>query len=314
MKNLLVAVFVACLSVLVSAQEIPGMRLSLSAPSIVAAQSDLSLRLLIELSEDCEVPSQLLNGANLTVRTNGQPNKPIIQEGQGAAVAMRKGTRIERMLTYPASTFMVDPDAGEIVTVAVSWRGLLGVDCTFKVAPDTKNIKIEELDFNRTQVMLVTNYGDIHLEFRHDKAPKHVENFIKLCLSGFYDGTKFHRVIKNFMIQGGCPFTKDDSLKQKWGQGGAGYNLKLEASDLRHLRGTLSMARGDGNDTASSGFFIVHKDSAHLDGLYSAFGNVVKGMDTLDRIAFVRLAGPTMSAPVVPVVLQAAVVLPKKKQ
>ena len=158
MKNLLAAVFVACLSALVSAQEIPGMRLSLSAPSIVAAQSKLSLRLLIELSEDCEVPSQLLNGANFTVRTNGEPNKPIIQKGEGAAVSMRKGTRIERMLTYPASTFMVDPDAGEIVTVAVSWSGLLGVDCTFKVAPDTKNIKLFPSPATAMVLALITRW------------------------------------------------------------------------------------------------------------------------------------------------------------
>ncbi len=314
MKNLLAAVFAVCLSLAVSAQEIPGVRLTLSAPSIVAAQGDVSLLLHIVVTDDCSVPSQLLTGANLTVRTDGQPHQPILQKGKGVAVPLLKGTQIQRVLTFPAAAFMTNPDVGEVVTVAVGWKGLIGVDCTFKVAPNTKNIKIGDLDLSKTEVMLVTNYGDIHLAFRPDKAPKHVENFVKLCLQGFYDQTKFHRVVKNFMIQGGCPNTKDDDKRQVWGQGGAGYNLKLEPSDLRHLRGTLSMARGDGNDTASSGFFLVHKDSAHLDGLYSAFGNVVKGMDTLDRIAHVRLGGPTNSAPVEPVILQAAVVLPKKKQ
>ncbi|MGK0156557.1 MAG: peptidyl-prolyl cis-trans isomerase B (cyclophilin B) [Neolewinella sp.] len=313
MKNLLAAVFAVCLSVVASAQEIPGVRLTLTAPSIVAAQGDVSLRLLIQVTEDCAVPAQLLTGANLTVRNDSQPHKPVVQKGKGGPVQLLKGTQIQRMLTFPAATFLTNPDVGEVVTIAVGWQGLIGVDCTFKVAPNTKNIKLDELDLNKTEVMLVTNYGDIHLAFRPEKAPKHVKNFIKLCLQGFYDDTKFHRVIKNFMVQGGCPFTKDDDLRKKWGSGGAGYNMKLEASDLRHLRGTLSMARGDGNDTASSGFFIVHKDSAHLDGLYSAFGNVVKGMDTLDRIAHVRLGGPTNSAPVEPVILQAAVVLPKKK-
>lgn len=310
----LALVFAACLTAVCAAQEIPGVRLTLSAPSIVAAHGDMSLRLHIQVAEDCTVPSQLLTGANLTVRTNGQPHKPVVQDGKGGPVQLLKGTQIQRLLTFPAATFLINPDAGEVVTVAVGWKGLIGVDCTFKVAPNTKNIKLEELDLNKTEVMLVTNYGDIHLAFRHDKAPKHVENFVKLCLQGFYDDTKFHRVIKNFMIQGGCPFTQHEKLREKWGSGGAGYQMKLETSDLRHLRGTLSMARGDGNDTASSGFFIVHKDSAHLDGLYSAFGNVVKGMDTLDRIAHVRLGGATNSAPVEPVTLQAAVVLPKKKQ
>ncbi|MFT4512307.1 MAG: peptidyl-prolyl cis-trans isomerase B (cyclophilin B) [Planctomycetota bacterium] len=313
MKNLLTVVFAACLTAVCAAQEISGVRLSLTAPSIVAAQGEVSLRLHIQVTEDCAVPSQMLTGANLTVRTDGEPHKPVLQKGKGGPVQLLKGTQIQRVLTFPAATFMTNPDIGEVVTIAVGWKGLAGVDCSFKIAPNTKNIKLEELDLNKTQVMLVTNYGDIHLEFRHDKAPKHVENFVKLCLQGFYDDTKFHRVIKNFMLQGGCPFTRHEKLREKWGSGGAGYNLKLETSDLRHLRGTISMARGDGNDTASSGFFLVHKDSAHLDGLYSAFGNVVAGMDTLDRIAHVRLAGPTMSAPVEPVILQAAVVLPKKK-
>lgn len=314
MKYLLAAVFAACLSVAAAAQEIPGVRMSLAAPSIVAAHADMPIRMLIEVTEDCTVPAQLLTGANLTVRTNGKPHSPITQKGKGSAVPLLKGTKIERILTFPATTFLSDPNMGEVATVSVGWKDLIGVDCTFKVAPNNKNIKLEDLDLTKTEVMLVTNYGDIHLAFRPDKAPRHVENFVKLCLQGFYDGTKFHRVIKNFMIQGGCPFTKHEGLREKWGSGGAGYSLKLETSDLRHLRGTLSMARGDGNDTASSGFFIVHKDSAHLDGLYSAFGNVVKGMDTLDRIAHVRLGGPTASMPVQPVILQAAVVLPKKKK
>jgi peptidyl-prolyl cis-trans isomerase B (cyclophilin B) len=314
MKNLLALVLASCVTAVCAAQEISGVRLTLSAPSIVAAQGDMSLRLQIQVTENCTVPSQLLSGANLTVRTDGQPHKPVVEAGKGGPVQLLAGTQIQRLLKFPVALFLTNPEIGEVVTVAVGWKGLIGVDCTFKVAPSTKNIKLEELDLNKTEVMLVTNYGDIHLAFRHDKAPRHVENFVKLCLQGFYDKTKFHRVIKNFMIQGGCPFTKDDSLREKWGSGGAGYQLKLETSGLRHLRGTLSMARGDGNDTASSGFFIVHKDSAHLDGLYSAFGNVVKGMDTLDRIAHVRLGGATNSAPVEPVVLQAAVVLPKKKQ
>jgi peptidyl-prolyl cis-trans isomerase B (cyclophilin B) len=315
MKNLLTAVFAACLAVATSAQEIPGVRLSLTAPSIVAAQADVTLRLLIQVQEDCTVPSQLLSGANLTVRTNGEAYQPVEKAGVGDAVSLLKGTQIERLLVFPATTFLPDPEIGEVVTVAVAWKELIGVDCTFKVAPATKNIKLEELDLEKTEVMLVTNYGDILLAFRPDKAPKHVENFLKLCLQGFYDGTKFHRVVRNFMIQGGCPYTKSDAFRAKWGQGGAGYSLPLEPSDLRHLRGTLSMARSpSGKDTASSGFFLVHKDSSHLDGLYSAFGNVIRGMDTLDRIAHVRVGGPTNSDPVEPVILRAAVVLPKKKQ
>ena len=315
MNNLLAAVFAVCLSLGVSAQEIPGVRLSLTAPSIVAAQANVTFRLLIQVEQDCELPSQLLTGADLTVRTNGEPHRPVVQKGTGGPVALLKGTTIERLMSFPAEEFLVDPNVGEVVVVAVGWQGMIGVDCTFKVAPSTKNIKLEELDLSKTEVMLITNYGDILLTFRPDKAPNHVENFIKLCLQGFYDGTKFHRVVQNFMIQGGCPYTKSEHFRDKWGTGGAGYMMKLEPSDLRHLRGTLSMARSpEGKDTASSGFFLVHKDAGHLDGLYSAFGNVVKGMDTVDRIAHVRVGGQPATTPVEPVILQAAVVLPKKKQ
>jgi len=313
MKNSLASILALSLSMGLAAQEIPGVKLSISAPSIVAAQSDLRLRLLIELQDDASVPAAVLNGASLTVRCNGQPHKTIKEAGDGGPVFLRKGTTVERFMTYPARELLADPNVGEIVTVAVGWEGLIGVDCTFKVAPDTKNVKIGELDLSKTEVVLITNYGDIQLAFRPDKAPKHVENFIKLCLQGFYDRTKFHRVIRNFMIQGGCPYTKDEAQRARWGTGGAGYNLKLEASDLRHLRGTLSMARGDGRDTASSGFFIVHKDAPHLDNGYSAFGNVIRGMDTLDRIANQPCAGPNNSTPIQPVILEAAVVLPKKK-
>lgn len=315
MKNLAAILAVACFQLTALAQEIPGLQVSLTAPSIVAAQADLSLRLLIQVKADTEVPAELLNGANLTVRCNGEAHNAITQPGRGAKVLMTKGTQIERLLTFPATRFMADPKVGEIVTVAVGWKGLIGVDCSFKVAPDTKNVMIGDLDLTKTEVMLVTNYGDIQLAFRPDKAPKHVENFVGLCLKGFYDQTKFHRVVRNFMIQGGCPNTKHASLREKWGLGGAGYVMKLEPSDLRHLRGTLSMARSpNGKDTASSGFFVLHKDSAHLDGGYSAFGNVISGMDTVDRIANVRTAGPTQSAPVRPVILEAAVVLPVKKK
>jgi peptidyl-prolyl cis-trans isomerase B (cyclophilin B) len=314
MKKLLVAVTVALSPAWLSAQEIPGLKVAITAPSIVAAQADLGLRLLIDVQEDTEVPADLLNGANLTVRCDANPHTGIVEEGKGGPVLLRKGTQVERVLTYPAARFLADPTVGEIVTVAVGWKGLIGVDCTFKVAPDTKNVDVAGLDLSKTEVVLITNYGDIQLSFRPDKAPRHVENFIKLCLQGFYDRTKFHRVLRNFMIQGGCPYTKDDAARAKWGTGGAGYNLKLEPSDLRHLRGTLSMARGNGNDTASSGFFIVHKDAPHLDNSYSAFGNVISGIDTLDRIASMPCAGPNKSMPVRPVILEAAVVLPKKKQ
>jgi len=321
MKKLLAVVVAAALSfaAAVPAQEsspqaTQPVRMSLTGPAIVAAKADVTLRLLVEVLEDTSVSATVLNGMDLTVRVGGKEANPITQPGKGGDVALVKGTRLERQLTFPVSAFMANPDISEMVVVAVGWKGQVGVDCTFKVAPDSSNVKVEELDLAKTQVILVTNYGEMQLAFRPDKAPRHVENFVKLALQGFYDGTKFHRVIRNFMIQGGCPNTKDESKKAMWGSGGPGYRIDAEFNDLRHLKGTLSMARTSDPNSAGSGFFIVHKDSPHLDNQYSAFGNLVEGVDVLDAIANVAVGGPQRSTPQQPVVLEAAVVLPVKKK
>ena len=295
------------------AQEVPGVRATLAARSLVTIGADVELHLTLQVEQDAEVPAQLLTGANLTVRVDGEAGNAIKAPGKGGAVPLSAGTRIDRVLTYPAKQFLPNPDIDEVALVAVAWDGMAGVDCTFKVAPDTKNVKLEDLDLAKTEVVLVTNYGEMRLGFRPDKAPKTVENFVKLALSGFYDGTKFHRIIRNFMIQGGDPLTKDDDKKQEWGSGGPGYTIDDETSDLRHLKGTLSMARTDQPNSAGSGFFIVHRDSPHLDTKHSAFGNLLSGVDTLDAIANVPVGGPSRSLPLDPVILHAAIVLPVKK-
>ncbi len=127
--------------------------------------------------------------------------------------------------------------------------------------------------------------GKIELELYPEVAPKTVENFLKLVGEGFYDGLIFHRVIKGFMIQGGDPLGN--------GMGGADENIKGEfranghENNLKHERGVISMARSFNPNSASSQFFIMHKDAPHLDGQYAAFGRVVSGIDTVDEIASV---------------------------
>ncbi|MGQ0809676.1 MAG: peptidylprolyl isomerase [Nitrospiraceae bacterium] len=132
--------------------------------------------------------------------------------------------------------------------------------------------------------MIKTKFGDFEMKFLPDVAPKHVENFIKLAKSGFYNGTIFHRVIPGFMIQGGDPNTKDSLKKDTYGQGGPGYNVKAEFSDLPHKRGIVSMARAGEPDTAGSQFFIVVEDSRFLDRKYTVFAEVTKGMGVADKI------------------------------
>jgi peptidyl-prolyl cis-trans isomerase B (cyclophilin B) len=125
-----------------------------------------------------------------------------------------------------------------------------------------------------------TSEGVITVEFWPDVAPSHVNNFVDLSKRGFYDGLIFHRVIPNFMIQGGCP--------EGSGMGGSGKHVKAEFNnrpDRRHSRGVLSMARSSDPNSASSQFFIMHADSPHLDGKYSAFGKVTSGIEAVDKIA-----------------------------
>ena len=117
-----------------------------------------------------------------------------------------------------------------------------------------------------------------------DIAPETVRNFEKLSKSGFYDGTLFHRAIPGFMIQGGDPNTKNPD-KSKWGLGSPGYNLKAKFNSKSHFRGVVSMARTMDPDSAGSQFFIVTTDSKFLDGQYTAFGEVVEGIDVADKIA-----------------------------
>jgi peptidyl-prolyl cis-trans isomerase B (cyclophilin B) len=140
------------------------------------------------------------------------------------------------------------------------------------------------------KAILKTKFGDIHIKFYPDVAPRHVENFIKLAKSGFYNGTIFHRVIPGFMIQGGDPNTKSSLHKDTYGQGGPKDEkgnpvlLKAEFNDTPHKRGIVSMARANEPDTAGSQFFIVVEPSPFLDGKYTAFGEVTKGLGIADRI------------------------------
>jgi peptidyl-prolyl cis-trans isomerase B (cyclophilin B) len=145
---------------------------------------------------------------------------------------------------------------------------------------------------NPEVTITMTDGKEIKLELYPDQAENTVKNFIELAADGYYDGLKFHRVIKGFMIQGGCP--------DGTGMGGPGYAIKGEFSangyenDLSHKRGVISMARSSHPDSAGSQFFIVHKDSPHLDGKYAAFGEVIEGMEAVDQIAEVETGARDM--------------------
>jgi len=139
-------------------------------------------------------------------------------------------------------------------------------------------------------VVITTNKGVIELELYPEKAPLTVANFLAYVDDKAYDGTIFHRVIKGFMIQGGCPNTRAGQ-KGMPGTGSPGYQIKAEFNDKPHVRGVISMARSANPDSAGSQFFICHGDAKFLDKQYTAFGKLSAGDDVLERIATV----PTQS-------------------
>ena len=161
------------------------------------------------------------------------------------------------------------------------WLGLAGV---VLLAAGSTYVQAQTASGKVPGAMIETKFGSMEIRFFPDKAPKHVENFIKLAKSGFYDKTIFHRVIPGFMVQGGDPNTKDEKDKSKYGMGGPGSNVKAEFNDRPHVRGIVSMARSQDPDSAGSQFFIVVKDSPSLNGKYTVFGEVVKGMEVADKI------------------------------
>ena len=128
----------------------------------------------------------------------------------------------------------------------------------------------------QTGVITLEKGGEIRMEFYPADAPKTVENFVTLAKKGFYNGLTFHRVVPDFVVQGGCPKGN--------GTGGPGYQVKAEFNKQKHLRGTVAMARSQDPDSAGCQFYICYGATPHLDGQYTVFGKVVAGMELVDRI------------------------------
>lgn len=152
------------------------------------------------------------------------------------------------------------------------------------------------------QATLHTNQGDITIEFFGADAPNTVANFAKLAKAGYYDGTKFHRVIAGFMIQGGDPLSKDDAQQARWGTGGPGYTFADEIrANNRNTPGTISMANA-GPNTNGSQFFINVADNASLDTKHTTFGRVTAGMEVVNAIATTKTSAG--DRPVSPMIIK----------
>lgn len=161
---------------------------------------------------------------------------------------------------------------GESDAMADTTKSKLPVDTTEKIVREKNPL-----------VVIETGFGNIELELFWKETPKTALNFLKLVHKGFYDGLTFHRIVPNFVIQGGDP--------EGTGGGGPGYTIPFEKADTKHLRGSLGMARAPDPNSAGSQFYICLKNLPSLDGKYVVFGKVIKGMDAVDKIAAVK-TGP----------------------
>ncbi|MAV64165.1 MAG: hypothetical protein CMG00_03120 [Candidatus Marinimicrobia bacterium] len=151
------------------------------------------------------------------------------------------------------------------------------------IKKNAKNYNPSPLSYDET-VVIETNKGTIKIKLFNDISPKHCYNFKKLCNSGFYDRTSFHRVIKDYIIQGGDLLSRD-SDRSNDGKGGPGWTIDEEFNNISHKRGIVSMARSNDFDSAGAQFFICVKDSPWLDGKYTVFGEVIEGLEIVDKIS-----------------------------
>ena len=286
-----------------------GIEVTLKAASevVMATAKTAELVLTCTVTQKTDVPLTLLSGMKIKTTVNGQPGPSLIEDVSGT-VSLSPGTKIERRISVELSRVAPVTDPEGMTRISFEWVGNEAA-AVVSIVPDLTQVKMSQFDLTHTKVQLVTNYGDMLIKFYPDKAPKHVANFIKLAKDGFYDGTRFHRVIPGFMIQGGCPNTKEGATGTP-GTGSPGYTVEAEFNDTRHVKGVLSMARSSDPNSAGCQFFIVHAPAQHLDGQYTAFGELVTGMDTLDKIAAVAVGGAQGSTPLEPVHVKAAIVQP----
>jgi peptidyl-prolyl cis-trans isomerase B (cyclophilin B) len=151
-------------------------------------------------------------------------------------------------------------------------------------AAEEKKEEKTPMNSSNEVAVIKTSEGEMVVQFWTDAAPNTIDNFKKLARQGFYDGTIFHRIIRDFMIQGGDPNSKDPAKENSYGQGGPGYKIKAEFNDHSHNRGVISMARAADPNSAGSQFFICLAPIRRLDHQYTTFGKLIKGDEVLEKI------------------------------
>ena len=185
--------------------------------------------------------------------------------------------------------------------------------CSTMFAAEEKKEEKTTMNASNEVAVIKTSEGEMVVQFWTDAAPNTIDNFKKLARQGFYDGTIFHRIVKEFMIQGGDPDSKDPAKEESYGQGGPGYKVKAEFNNHSHQRGVISMARGPDPDSAGSQFFICLAPVPRLDHQYTTFGKLLKGDDVLQKIGdtpVTRNSSGEMSKPTKRVVIESVKIVP----
>ena len=245
-----------------------------SAPAIYVEGESYEVRLTITAKPEksTKLPSWLLSEAGWLVDGKPLMRRPksvdlVLLPGQSLETKLDLGPKLMERMKDDGRDFRVQFSESLTKPEQVIWLSLPASGIDYMTLPE------EQLD--RYQVVFETSGGPVWIELWPDVAPNHVRNFLDLCGSGYYDGSPFHRVIPGFMVQGGK--AKDGSAAPR--------KLDEEFNSRRHGAGVLSAARlGNDINSAGSEFFIVHRSSPHLDGSYTAFGQVIEGMDSVDQI------------------------------
>jgi peptidyl-prolyl cis-trans isomerase B (cyclophilin B) len=178
----------------------------------------------------------------------------------------------------------VDREALPLAGMKSFFYCLIGWALIAVAAAEEKKQETTPMNSLNEVAVIKTSEGEMVVQFWTDAAPQTIENFKKLARQGFYDGTIFHRIVKEFMIQGGDPNSKDPAKENSYGMGGPGYKINAEFNDHSHDRGVLSMARSADPDSAGSQFFICLAPVHRLDHQYTTFGKLIKGDDVLEKI------------------------------
>jgi peptidyl-prolyl cis-trans isomerase B (cyclophilin B) len=268
-------------------------KVTVEAPSYFVAGSPFRVRLNLEAPAD----GATLEGWQVTAAGFSVGGRPLAEKGAQSALELAPGSK-KTLEVDLAASLRAEADF-ELTWGALPAKKVRVLEAVAKDVKFMDEAALPAAELTKFWVLIATNRGDLLAEFWPDVAPNHVRNFLDLSLAGFYDGTTFHRVIPGFMIQGGDP---DGS-----GTGNGPRKLKAEFNQRKHVPGVLSAARTNDPDSASCQFFVMHAKAPHLDGQYSGFGQLVTGLDVVDRI--VKTPRGQQDRPQTPQVIERAIVV-----